>query len=210
MAVSKSEWAEMSWKQRIAAALDILQITKKELAERLNVSTRTIDYWQAFKKTPSDKYAKLLKSWCTKDTFDDIRDESYMALHSLSADASLRLIENACISKDIMMLAMASHCVAIKLAAIITKNSKLPQHTIIYINSLYGDSKTTVRVQNARIDPTTYTEIIIHPPLDYSNLFTLIVTQFSNANAVEKFAFSVSDKALLLIANRTNTHLSLH
>lgn len=209
MAVSKSEWAEMSWEQRINVALTTLNITQAELAKRLNVTPRTINYWKTYKKVPSPKYAKLLKTWCIQETFDDIKEESYMALHSLSADASARLLENACASRDNMMLAMAAHCVAIKLAAILEKNSKAPEHTVIHIKSLYGSIATSLVVTNATIDPITYSEVRISAPAQNTSVFTLVVTNVAAGIETTKFAFSVSDKALLLIAKRINAHLTL-
>lgn len=201
MAVSKSEWAKLTWSERINIALKDLNINVAELARRLNVSRRTVEYWRAGTKIPSEKFIRLLRSWCISEAFEDLREESYMALHTMSADASARLLENACLSRDPMMLAMASHCIAIKISALIKHTCTQPNNLIIYIKSLYGDSSTHINIVNALV-PDVNVDILVHAPLDDSPLFTITTYHKKNNITVMPYAFVVADKALVTIAKR--------
>lgn len=211
MAVSKTEWTKMNWHDRIAAVLKELNISLRELAARLNVSERTINYWQSHTKIPRDKYAKILRSWCVSEPFNDIKEEAYMAMHTMSADASHRLLENACTTGDPMMLSMAMHCIASKLAALITHTSKNPESLVIKFNALYGDVLTKIHITNATLDPGKYSEVTITAPIRgiEHNSFTLTVSNAESYNIVSAFAFHVSDKALITCAKRINSHLTI-
>ena len=211
MSVTKTAWLKMTWNERINEVLSSLKITIAELACRLGVSRRTVEYWMAHKKVPKEKYIRILRSWCVSDPFDDLKEEAYMAMHTMSTDASARLLENACVTKDPMMLSMAMHCIAIKLAALITYNSSTPQNALIYITALYGNTSTSIKVANATLNPDTlYSSVSINLPMDNTNMFTLTVKQISPNMAESSFAFIVSDKALLATAKRINKHLSLN
>lgn len=208
MSVSKFEWSKMTWRARIDTVCKELNISLCELARRLNVSPRTINYWKAHKKIPRDKYAKVLRSWCVTDPFDDIKEESYMALHTMSADASSRLLENASLTRDPMMLSMALHCIAIKLAALISHTNKNNNTLIIKFKALYGDTSTSLVVTDARFGDARRSVVTISVPSIGTSMFTIVVKQIVNIDT-SSFAFTVSDKALLTCAKRINTHLSL-
>lgn len=208
MSVSKSEWAKMTWHERIDTVLTSMNISIRELSEKLNVSARTINYWKAHKKIPRDKYAKVLKSWVVSEPFADIKEESYMAFHTMSADASARLLENASITRDPMMLSMALHCIAIKLAALVNYTSKDNATLIIKFKALYGDATTHLEITDARLGDAKSSEVTISIPQIGTSFFIISVRQVHNTDSAS-FAFAVSDKALLSCAKRINTHLSL-
>ena len=199
MAVTKDEWSNLSWKTRIEIVTDTLHISKADLAKKLGVSRKTIYCWESGKNKPTGKHAKMLISLGVQTTFSDIKEESYMAMHSLSTDASSRLLQNASQSNDPVMLAMATHCIAVKQAALL--HSMDPQRLIVRIVSLYGKStKTTLQVQSTCYPVEKRAAEISILRTGEDGVF-VINTRLSGSSE-SKFAFTVSDRAMVVTAKR--------
>lgn len=49
-----------------AAARHAMGLTQKQLAERLGVSTRAVQYWEAGKRRPPPPVVKLIELWLEK------------------------------------------------------------------------------------------------------------------------------------------------
>lgn len=200
MAVTKDVWKTLDWKERIAVVLSSLDISKQELAKKIGVSRKTIYCWEQKKNKPTDKYERILYYLGVQTTLSDAKEESYMAMHSLSADASAQLIQNASLSTDPVMIAMAAHCVAVKQSAVL--HSIDEQRLLIRIVSLYGGTAhTTIQVQSTCYPVEQRAAEITIGRAGEDGIF-IISTQLISGSTSSKFAFTVSDRAMSVTAKR--------
>lgn len=206
MAVTKTQWTAMTWKERIEHVLSSYNLSKSELAQKLGVDRRSVNYWISGSNIPKIKYAKLLRSLCVSETFDEIKEESYMALHSMSADATGRLLDNACKYNDPMMKSMALYCLAVKVSAIIDHMGKSLDTLIIRINTLYGTSNASIIVEKSKSNKSAV--VTVKAPTDKTPEFTLVVSNKTNDRKVNSFAFTVSDKSFVTLSKRIIQHLT--
>lgn len=200
MAVTKDEWTSLTWAERIELAAKTLNVTRIELAKKLGVTRRTLHNWESHKSTPTEKKARIIYSLCVKSDYNDIKEESYMAMHSMSTDASHKLLLNASQSDDPVMLAMATHCIAVKQSALLS--SLNPEQLIIRIVSVYGaHNGTKVQVQSTCY-PVEKRAVEITIGHHREECMFVISTNMISNGCESKFAFSVSDRAMVLTAKR--------
>lgn len=206
MPVSVKKWNSLS----IIDKLDLLKnemgfTSDVEVARAIGVSTRIIRYWRAGEKLPSDKVLKKMRALCVTTVYEDIKEEAYLALSSMSADASYRLLNNAVIMGDPMMLAMATHCISIKLAALLTEADK-DKDLLINISSNYNNvTKTILKIGRAGdIHAERVVKITVRPPQMEEVGFVLRVQTIDVASRTDsQVAYVVSDKALVAAAKTT-------
>lgn len=199
----------MSWKERIQAILSEANITQTKLADLLGVTPRAIRHWMSNKAVPLDKHIKTMRSMIVQTSFEDMKEESYMAFHSMSTDASARLLENASNSEDLGMLLMATNCIAIKLAAIIQKISPTPT-IVTCIKTIFGaPACTKLNVTNARLVPGTKdVEVTITRVHNLPGSFVVTTTFHEKEKVAAQFGFTVTDKALITTAKRITSFLT--
>jgi DNA-binding XRE family transcriptional regulator len=205
MAVTKDVWKDLDWKARIAVVMESLGVSKKSLAKKIGVSRKTLYCWERNLNKPTAKYERILTYLGVKSEFNDAKEESYMAMHTLSTDASAQLLQNASFSSDPVMVAMATNCIAIKQAAILTAIDS--QRLVIRIVSLYGKTlRTTLQIQST-CHPVEKraAEITIGRAGD-DGIF-IISTELISGSTSSKFAFTVSDRAMTVTAKRITNFL---
>lgn len=202
MPITKEEWEKLTWRERVALATNELQIGKKALAQRIGVSPRTMRRWESNELTPSIRYARALMSLCVKSKLYDIKDEAFMAMHSLSADASSTLLTNASQSSDPVMRSMATYCIAVKFAAVVQNINA--ENIIIRTSSLFGAPyNTTVQMQSTAYPvEKRAVEVIIGQPASGQSLFIISTTLLLDGAPSSKFAFTATDRAILQTAKR--------
>lgn len=199
MAVTAKQWNSLNILEKLELARKELNFTKDaELARLLGITPRAIRYWKTGEKLPSKKVLDKLKVYCVNSTYENLKDEAFFALSSISADASYRLMLNAITCGDPMMLAMSTHCIAIKLSALIQAADS--EKTIISsISSVYGDvSSTVVKITHAGdVAESDYAYVQITPPKLKNQGFIMHVKTISNnQNIVSQVSYVVSDRAL--------------
>lgn len=206
MPVSVKKWNSLS----IIDKLDLLKsemgfTSDVEIARAIGVSTRMLRYWRSGEKLPSKKILMKMRSLCVTTVYEDIKEEAYLALSSMSADASYRLLSNAIIMGDPMMLAMATHCIAIKFAALLTEADQ-DKDLLINISSNYNNvTKTIIKIGRAGdIHAERVVKITIRPPQLEEGCFVLRVQTIDVASKTDsQVAYVVSDKALVSAAKTT-------
>lgn len=206
MPISVKKWNSIS----IIDKLDLLKnemgfTSDIEIARALGVSTRILRYWRNGEKMPSEKVLKKMRALCVTTVYDDIKEEAYLALSSMSTDASYRLLRNAIIIGDPMMLAMATHCIAIKFAALLTEADK-DKDLLINISSNYNSvTKTVIKIGRAGdIHAERVVKVTVRPPQLEEGGFVLRVQTIDVASRTDsQVAYVVSDKALVAAAKAT-------
>jgi transcriptional regulator with XRE-family HTH domain len=209
MPVASKVWDSLSWPNRIKLALETLNINQARLADLLNVTARTVTYWLRGKFVPCERVAYVLKSLCVVDTFDDIKEASFMATNSMSIDGAAKLYAMALLSGDPMLLAMATHSIAIKQATLLTTGIN-NDTVIIRIKSIFGETKTHLNITNAAGQSNKEVTITVDVPDKTSSIanFVLLVA-FKDADVIKsKFAFTATDKAMTTIVYRVKKFLN--
>ncbi len=199
MSITTKQWNSLNTLEKLELARKELNFTKdEELAKLLGITARAIRYWKTGEKVPSKKILDKLKVYCVSNTYESLKDEAFFALSSISADASHRLMMNAIVCGDPMMLAMSTHCIAIKLAALMQAVDG--EKTLISsISSIYGDvSSTTLKVTvSGDIAENNYASVTITPPKMAQQGFIMHVKTISNSqDIVSQVSYVVSDRAL--------------
>lgn len=199
----------MSWKDRIKAVLDETKSTQKRLASLLGVTPRTIRNWSNGTAVPLDRHIKAMRSMVVQTAFEDMKEESYMAFHSMSTDASARLLENASNSEDLGMVLMATNCIAIKLAAIIQMSSHNPK-ILTSIKTVFGTpANTKLDVTNVHYVPGhKEVEVTVTRVSDCPGAFVIKTTFTEKGKVSAQFGFTVTDKALITTAKRITAFLA--
>ena len=132
-----------------------------------------------------------------------------MATNSMSIDGAAKLYAMSLLAGDPMLLAMATHSIAIKQAALLTTGLN-NDAIIIRIKSVFGESKTHLNITNAAIASNKEVVITIALPDKTTNIanFLLLVT-FKDMDTVKaKFAFTATDKAITTIVSRVKKFLN--
>lgn len=210
MHITAKKWNSLSIIDKLDLVKHELGLTSDiELARAFGISARTLRYWRSGEKNPSLKLLQKMKALCVTTVYDDIKEEAYMALSSMSADASFRLLRNAVASGDPMMLHMATHCIAIKFAALITEADD-DKDLLINISSNYGPSaKTILKIGRVGdIHAERVVKVTVQQPQDAASGFMLRVQTIDVPSKTDsQVAYVVSDKALVSAARVTFTFL---
>ena len=206
MHITAKKWNSLSIIDKLDLVKHEMGLTSEiELSRTLGINPRTLRYWRSGEKNPSLKLLKKMKALCVTTVYDDIKEEAYMALSSMSADASFRLLRNAIVSGDPMMLHMATHCIAIKFAALITEADD-DKDLLINISSNYGPSaKTILKIGRAGdIHAERVVKVTVRQPQDTDSGFMLRVQTIDIPSKTDsQVAYVVSDKALVAAAKAT-------
>lgn len=210
MHITAKKWNSLSIIDKLDLVRHEMGLTNDiGLSRALGISSRTLRYWRSGEKNPSPRLLKKMKAMCVTTVYEDIKEEAYMALSSMSADASFRLLRNAVISGDPMMLHMATHCIAIKFAALITE-ADTDKDLLINISSNYGPSaKTILKIGRAGdVHAERVVKVTVRQPQDIDSGFTIRVQTIDVPSKTDsQVAYVVSDKALVSAAKVTFTFL---
>lgn len=210
MHITAKKWNSLSIIDKLDLVKHEMGLTSNlELARALGISPRTLRYWRSGEKNPSLKLLQKMKAMCVTTVYEDIKEEAYMALSSMSADASFRLLRNAVVSGDPMMLHMATHCIAIKFAALITEADD-DKDLLINISSNYGPTaKTILKIGRAGdVHAERVVKVTVRQPQDTDSGFMLRVQTIDIPSKTDsQVAYAVSDRALVSAARVTFTFL---
>lgn len=205
MPVSADSWKNFTASEKIDFAKRELKTTYLQLSKMLGVNQKTLARWRAGEFKMPKCIDKKLKDVCTAPSFTDIKDEAYLAFTTLSADASNRLLTNAIASGDPMMLAMATNCVALKYASVISRVDEEGK-LIIKLSTLYeAVPSTVVEVYKAGdLQKDKLITLKVQPPKMAGTSFVMGFKMTDTATGTtNKIAYMVSDRALSLLMKAT-------
>lgn len=200
--MTPDKWETLSWRERIEYATASLRITKKELAEKLGVTDRTIRVWWAGKSEPSSKYADAIRELCVHVPFSDLKESAFMAFQTLSVDAAMNVLALSARTNSASTKYMATCCIAMKVASVL--EAAEPNKLMIKLSYLLGESEPAkLQIQGTKYPAEERAaEIKIGQVTGSKVMSVLSTTLFLKGHPSAKFAFTVTDRAVVVTARR--------
>lgn len=206
MAISKQQWEELSWSDRVREAIKETACSQSSFARKIGVDRRTVGKWLDGKNNPNPGLHQVIEDICVVKDPVDFELGCYSALMTPAVDPSADIISLAISSRNTILLSSVAHCIASKLASMLLNT--VPKQIVMTMESVFNSypAKEVLRI-----------DVVGHPDIKYEvtvthqaagpTAFTLLCQAFKGEQRTDQYATWVTDKGLLAAAKRIKSHI---
>ena len=201
---------DKSYKSIVNNILKKYGLYKRELANYIGTSTRSIDMWIDGSKVPSKDNEAKLEFFVNEFPKENIADEAFFAMTTKNVDSSIHLLIMAAKSGNLLNVFMGLNCIAVKLSVLLEEYLK--NTAIVKIDTNYTIAvPATCHIKVAAADAANIDKQIkidVMQPNEEEQIYMLNVTHINKDKVVMHYMFESTDMSFSTILKRAKLFFS--
>lgn len=202
--VTPAEWDAMTTPQRLEAYKRAIRASSyAAVAKSLGVATRTVERWREGVRSPCERHRLNMELIVVHTANYPLKE--FLAVNTVAIDPALDVFDRAFVGNNVVALNAACYVFALKVATAAKAN--VPRVLVPNVTTCVGVMPAYATVSFSVPGEKVVIEVKITHTMHGSREYIARVDIVDRGKTAQRFAYSMSDRAIAMIIFRINKYL---